>query len=89
MIVQKFGGSSVGSAESIRRVLGIVRGQLDRRPVVVVSAMGKTTRHLLECADAAAAGDLTLATDILAELREYHRREASPLLSPTGREQLD
>jgi aspartate kinase len=89
MIVQKFGGSSVGSAESIRRVLGIVRGQLDRRPVVVVSAMGKTTRHLLEGADAAAAGDLALATDILAELRDYHRREASPLLSPAGRERLD
>lgn len=89
MIVQKFGGSSVGSTESIRRVLGIVRGQLDRRPAVVVSAMGKTTRHLLECADAAAAGDLTLATDILAELRDYHRREASPLLSPIGRERLD
>ena len=89
MIVQKFGGSSVGSAESIRRVLGIVRSQLDRQPVVVVSAMGKTTRHLLECADAAAAGDLTLATDILAEMRDYHRREASPLLSPAGRERLD
>lgn len=89
MIVQKFGGSSVGSAESIRRVLGIVRGQLDRRPVVVVSAMGKTTRHLLECAEAAAAGDLTLATDILTELRDYHRREASPLLSSAGRARLD
>ncbi len=89
MIVLKFGGSSVGSADSIRRVLGIVRGQLERRPVVVVSAMGKTTRHLLECADAAAAGDLALAFDILAEMREYHWREASPLLSPAGRARLD
>lgn len=88
MIVLKFGGSSVGSAESIRRVLGIVRGLRDRRPVIVVSAMGKTTRNLLACADAAAAGNTTLASDILGELRDYHRREASPLVSAAGRARL-
>ena len=60
MIVMKFGGSSVDSPSSIERVVGIVRSLIDRRPVVVVSAMGKTTRRLLRCADAAAAGDLDL-----------------------------
>ena len=43
MIVMKFGGTSVESAEAIERVAGIVRDRLDRRPVVVVSAMGRTT----------------------------------------------
>lgn len=74
MIVMKFGGSSVESAEAIGRVAAIVRGQQDRRPVVVVSAMAKTTRKLLEAADAAAAGEDFSGR--FEELREYHRREA-------------
>lgn len=48
MIIMKFGGTSVGSAESIRNVLEIVRRQLDRQPVVVVSAHAGVTDALLE-----------------------------------------
>ena len=43
MIVMKFGGTSVESAAAIERVASIVRAREARRPVVVVSAMGKTT----------------------------------------------
>ena len=57
MIVMKFGGTSVESAEAIERVAGIVRDRLAQRPVVVVSAMGKTTNKLLAIAAAAVAGD--------------------------------
>jgi aspartate kinase len=53
MIVMKFGGSSVADAERMRHVAGIVQSQLQRRPVVVLSAMGDTTDHLLEAGDAA------------------------------------
>jgi aspartate kinase len=53
MIVMKFGGSSVADAERIRRVAEIVKAQLDRKPVLVLSAMGDTTDHLLEAADEA------------------------------------
>ena len=74
MIVMKFGGSSVDTAESIRRVVGIVRARQDRQPVVVVSAMAKTTNKLLQAAEAAAAGEDFSAG--FEELREYHRREA-------------
>ena len=74
MIVMKFGGSSVDTAKSIERVAGIVRGQHDRQPAVVVSAMAKTTRKLLEAADAAAAGDDPWT--LFEELREYHWRES-------------
>src|ERR1041384_611755 len=45
MIVMKFGGTSVESAAAIERVAGIVKGREARRPVVVVSAMGKTTNN--------------------------------------------
>ena len=48
MIVLKFGGTSVASAEAITRVADIVAGRMAERPVVVVSAMGKTTDRLLE-----------------------------------------
>ena len=54
MIVMKFGGSSVESAAAIRRVAGIVQARLDQRPVVVVSAMGKTTNKLLAIASTSA-----------------------------------
>jgi aspartate kinase len=51
MIVMKFGGSSVADAERIRRVTQIVKTYLDRGPVLVFSAMGDTTDHLLEAAE--------------------------------------
>ena len=75
MIVMKFGGSSVESAAAIARVAGIVKARVDRRPVVVVSAMGKTTNRLLEIASAAVQGDRDRALGLLAELEQFHRRE--------------
>ncbi|PYQ54758.1 MAG: lysine-sensitive aspartokinase 3, partial [Acidobacteria bacterium] len=89
MIVMKFGGSSVADAESIERVAGIVRGTLDRQPVVVVSAMAKTTRRLLEAADAAAAGDREGAHAAFDEIETYHRRESHGVVPPAGRQALD
>jgi aspartate kinase len=83
MIVMKFGGSSVGSAEGIRRVIALVRRELPRRPLVVVSAMGKTTRHLAAAAEAAAAGNLALAREGTVRLRAFHQREAAPVV-PAG-----
>lgn len=60
MIVMKFGGTSVGSKEAIERTVGIVRGRLGERPVVVVSAMSKVTDMLYAISDAVeAAGAAT------------------------------
>lgn len=89
MIVMKFGGSSVADAESIERVAGIVRGMLDRQPVVVVSAMAKTTNRLLQAADAAAAGDREGAHAAFDEIETYHRRESHGVVPPAGRQALD
>jgi aspartate kinase len=79
MIVMKFGGTSVESAEAITRVADIVRARLDRKPVVVVSAMGKTTNKLLAIAADAVAGALESALGKLAELREFHLCESAGL----------
>lgn len=89
MIVLKFGGSSVDTAASIERVVGIVRDCADRRPVVVVSAMAKTTRRLLESAEAAAAGNLAEAHAIFEEVAELHRREGHAAVSAALRPALD
>ena len=48
MVVMKFGGTSVADAVCIRRVADIVKAQVERRLVLVLSAMGDTTDHLLE-----------------------------------------
>src|SRR4051812_5255659 len=88
MIVMKFGGSSLESAEAIRRVAGIVVDRLARKPVVVVSAMGKTTNKLLAVANEAVAGNREEALRLLAELREYTLRETRPLVDTEKLEQI-
>ena len=81
MIVMKFGGSSVESAAAIERVAGIVSARRERGPVVVVSAMGKTTNRLLALAADAVAGRRDEALEQLRTLREYHFENALPLAS--------
>ena len=78
MIVMKFGGTSVESTAAIERVASIVRARLEQQPVVVVSALGKTTNALMAIAQNAAAGKRELALEQLCELREYHERVAGP-----------
>ncbi len=89
MIVMKFGGTSVESATAIERVASIVRARLDRRPLVVVSAMGKTTNRLLAAADKAAAGNLADALRDAEDLLAYHRREAGALVPAESRPQME
>ncbi|MCQ2981747.1 MAG: aspartate kinase [Treponemataceae bacterium] len=56
MIVMKFGGSSVANAERIRHVTSIIKAYAEKKPIVVLSAMGDTTDHLLEAAELAVTG---------------------------------
>jgi aspartate kinase len=82
MIVMKFGGTSVESRKAMERVASIVRERLDRHPVVVVSAMGKTTNKLLAIAAAAVNGERDQAIAALAllnDLRDFHLRESAGL----------
>jgi aspartate kinase len=89
MIVMKFGGSSVADAERIRHVAEIVKTRLDRRPVLVLSAMGDTTDHLLEAADEAyrkgivsidRVEDLHMKTIKDLKISSGARKEIEPLL---------
>lgn len=60
MIVMKFGGSSLATAEKVRRCVALVRREMARRPVVVVSAHDHATDDLLDAARAAAGGKVDL-----------------------------
>lgn len=53
MIVMKFGGSSVANLDQIEKVMDIVNGRLDRRPVVICSAHKGMTDALVNSAKAA------------------------------------
>lgn len=77
--VLKFGGSSVGSAEALRRAAGIVREELPSGGLVVVSALKGTTDQILDACAAAGRGDLPLAQSILAALQARHLGVASEL----------
>jgi len=74
VIVMKFGGTSVGDADAIRRVAGIVESARDQRPVVVVSAIAGATRELLAIGDAALRGGATAARGLLDGLDARHQR---------------
>lgn len=73
MIVMKFGGSSVANADRIKHVASIIKAYKDKRPVVVLSAMGDTTDHLLDAADKAVDGVVDVAG--VAKLHEDTAKE--------------
>src|SRR6185437_8152273 len=89
MIVMKFGGTSVESAAAIERVASIVKDRLDRKPIVVVSAMGKTTNKLLALAQAAIHGNREEYIRQLHDLRDFHSREARQVVPLAQRAELD
>jgi aspartate kinase len=53
IIVQKYGGTSVGTPERIKAVAERIKSYVNREysVVVVVSAMGKTTDQLIDLAN--------------------------------------
>ena len=89
MLVMKFGGTSVESAAAIERVAGIVKSRESRHPVVIVSAMGKTTNKLLAIAAAAIQGRREEYIPQLHDLRDFHSREARLVVPLDQRAELD
>jgi aspartate kinase len=80
VIVCKFGGTSVGDAEAITRAAAIIAGRRDRKPVVVVSALGGATNVLLRIAEQSARGQLIGALRGVEGLRERHLEQTEKLL---------
>jgi aspartate kinase len=82
--VMKFGGTSVGDVAAFERVFNIVSTQVEKRPVVVVSAMTKVTDALLNAFDIAKKGDALGAFASLEPQFERHVDVASELLPLVG-----
>eukprot|EP01039_Chlorochromonas_danica_P006131 gene6131-6751_t len=86
-IVMKFGGSSLASAERITYVAKLIKKHVEQgyRPIIICSAMGKTTNTLLS------SGDFALQGQIFVEsLRTMHLATAEALqLGPAVAEQIN
>ncbi|KAA3459479.1 Aspartokinase 3, chloroplastic-like protein [Gossypium australe] len=79
--VMKFGGSSVASAERMREVADLILSFPNERPVIVLSAMGKTTNKLLLAGEKAVSCGVT-NVDAIEELnfiKDLHHRTADEL----------
>lgn len=80
MVVMKFGGTSVGSAENIKHVASLLMKRNDTM-IVVLSAMSGTTNKLLEICSAYRDGDNKKAEDIIDGLRLKYEKEVSNLFN--------
>jgi aspartokinase/homoserine dehydrogenase 1 len=80
MKVLKFGGTSVGSATSIKTLIEILKqeSKADDKPVIVLSAMSGVTNLLASMAEKAASGESF--TPQLAELQTRHFDAAKNLV---------
>ncbi len=82
LLVMKFGGSSMGSAERICAAVRLTAAQCERRPVVVVvSAMSMITDLLLEALRHAEGGDAAGLGACLRQLEQRHLDACRELLA--------
>ncbi|MGE0567143.1 MAG: aspartate kinase [Bacteroidia bacterium] len=79
MLIQKFGGTSVGSAERIKNLVPLVTGEESR--IVVLSAMSGTTNSLVEISEALYANDKKKATQLIDVLNNKYIEVINALYS--------
>ncbi len=72
MLVFKFGGASVKSADAVRNIVSILKKYSDKSIVVVVSAMGKTTNALERIIEAYTTGDQEVVEKEFNFVKSYH-----------------
>lgn len=82
MKVLKFGGTSVGSAENIKRVKEIVEKQTDD-VIVVVSALGGVTDKIVRAAQLASTGITNFQTELTA-IKNKHTEVIQTLFNGSG-----
>ncbi|MFN8260174.1 MAG: bifunctional aspartate kinase/homoserine dehydrogenase I [Chitinophagales bacterium] len=85
MKVLKFGGTSVGSNENIKRIIGIVRKEKEQGEdvVLVCSAFSKVTDQLINAGKLAEKKDNTTYLEIFDSFRERHRMAIEELITDT------
>lgn len=89
MKVLKFGGTSVGSVESILSLKAIVEKEAQKQPIiVVVSALGGITDKLIATSQLAQKGDETWKDEFQAMVERHHKMIDTIITDPRKREQL-
>ena len=89
MKVLKFGGTSVGSVESILSLKAIVEKEAQKQPIiVVVSALGGITDKLIATSVLAQKGDETWKEEFQAMVERHHKMIDTIITDPRKREQL-
>ena len=89
MKVLKFGGTSVGSVESILSLKAIVEKEVQKQPIiVVVSALGGITDKLIATSVLAQKGDETWKDEFQAMVERHHKMIDTIITDPRKREQL-
>jgi aspartate kinase len=84
----KFGGTSVGDVAAFERLISIVSSQVDRRPVIVVSAMTKVTDALLLAFEMARSGDAEGAFNSLEPHFARHAEVVESLVSAENKQSI-
>ncbi|MDY5470147.1 MAG: bifunctional aspartate kinase/homoserine dehydrogenase I [Prevotella sp.] len=89
MKVLKFGGTSVGSVESILSLKAIVEKEAQKQPIiVVVSALGGITDKLIATSLLAQKGDEAWKDEFQAMVERHHKMIDTIITDPRKREQL-
>lgn len=92
MLVLKFGGTSVGSAERIKNLAELTKGHKPK--IVVLSAMSGTTNALVEISQALYEKNTSKAKELIQSLEDKYRKEIKDLyknetITKKGNELLD
>ncbi|MDP1677633.1 MAG: lysine-sensitive aspartokinase 3 [Bacteroidota bacterium] len=74
MIIMKFGGTSVEDAKAIKNLTEIVKKEIPRKPIVIVSACSGITNQLLQTANLAAEGKKEEALNLVAKIESHHKK---------------
>lgn len=80
MNIMKFGGTSVEDANAIHRLIKIVRRELPKQIIVVVSACSGVTNELIRCAHTVKDGSESDAMNIVESLKKRHINISDELL---------
>lgn len=80
-VVMKFGGSSVANAVRMKEIANLILSFPEERPIIVLSAMGKTTNKLLLAGEKAVSCGVTNADSIdeLSDIKDLHLRTVEEL----------
>ena len=81
MIVMKFGGTSVADPPAVRRITGLIRDRLGKRPAIVVSALSGVTDALYRLCEMCMNGSEREITELVSSIRDRHMNMIHELIS--------